>query len=150
MEGKAFQDMPPPGGFGSIKVERVAPKPLLKQFYLGVIIFGMSVYGWNYIREFRRRMFAYQVEDVEHYIAVIPFMDAERERSFLKQLHRMRDYEMELMKNVPGWKLGTLYGEKIYKTLPPDTIPPINLNEYGAHRPESEIPWKILHPDLNQ
>lgn len=39
---------------------------------------------------------------------------------WLETLSRLRDEESEVMKNVPGWKPGTWYGEPIYFTLPQD------------------------------
>lgn len=32
-------------------------------------------------------------------------------------MKRNRDYENELMKDVPGWKTGTWYGEPLYFTI---------------------------------
>lgn len=53
-------------------------------------------------------------------LALMPMLIAERDREFLKQVRRNRDEEAKLMKNVPGWVVGTYYGEPIYKTKPKD------------------------------
>lgn len=39
---------------------------------------------------------------------------------WLHTLHRLREEEREAMKNVPGWKVGTWYGEPMYFTIPPE------------------------------
>lgn len=36
------------------------------------------------------------------------------------------------MKNIPGWKVGTLYGEPVYKTIGDNIVDPTSL-EYYAH-----------------
>ena len=58
---------------------------------------------------------------------------------FLKQLRRNRDEEAQLMANVPGWVVGTWYGEPVYKTLPPDTLISPRIEEFYAHAPEKEM-----------
>ncbi|VDN50072.1 unnamed protein product [Dracunculus medinensis] len=37
--------------------------------------------------------------------------------SWLKVLKKNRELENEIMKDVPGWKTGTWYGEPVYFTL---------------------------------
>jgi len=56
------------------------------------------------------------------------------------QVRRNRDEEAALMANVPGWEVGTYYGEKVYKTLPEDSWKEIPLREYFAH--VSLADWK--------
>lgn len=55
-------------------------------------------------------------------MALYPLLFAERDREYLKQVRLNRDEEADLMKNVAGWKVGTWYGEPIFKTLPKDTL----------------------------
>jgi hypothetical protein len=63
---------------------------------------------------------------------------------YLKQLRRNRDEEAKLMANVPGWEVGTWYGEPVYKTLPPDTLVAPYIYEFYAHGPESELKRRIM------
>jgi hypothetical protein len=63
---------------------------------------------------------------------------------FLKQLRRNRDEEAKLMANVPGWEVGTWYGEPVYKTLPPDTLVVPNIFEFYAQGPQSELNRRIM------
>lgn len=37
------------------------------------------------------------------------------------------------MKDVKGWKTGTLYGERVYKTIPAEELVEPGLNEYYVH-----------------
>lgn len=91
--------------------------------------------------------------DIEKYdtlLAVEPFLQAERERAFLKQLHKLRKDETELMKNVPGWSVGTFYGVPSNKTMPSDdTIPTISLFEWYAHRHHMES-YNYRWPEISQ
>jgi hypothetical protein len=62
---------------------------------------------------------------------------------FLKQLRRNRDEEAKLMANVPGWVVGTWYGEPVYKTLPPDSLVTPHINEFYVHGPDSEYRRRV-------
>lgn len=75
-------------------------------------------------------------EDIEQRsadFAIYPLLLAERDREYLKQLRRNRDSEAELMANVEGWKVGTWYGEPIFKTKPEDFLVEPRLYEFYAH-----------------
>jgi len=43
------------------------------------------------------------------------------------------------MKNVKGWKTGTLYGEPIYKTVDKNELIEPGLNEYYVHAPDKVL-----------
>ena len=51
---------------------------------------------------------------------------------YLKQLRANYEEEVELMKNVPGWEPGTLYGEPIYYNRYDRWIVPA-ASEFYAH-----------------
>lgn len=146
----ATQDMPPPGGFASIKVERTLPKPLIRQGIWFTILVAMTFNGFSVVREWRKRYRVYKMELYEHYIAASPFLYAETERKFLLHLKNLREEERNLMKDVPGWKLGTLYGEPIFKTIPKNELPPIAAVDYFAHRTEQEWIDRVTIPDQHQ
>lgn len=59
--------------------------------------------------------------------------------SYLQRCRRVREEEEELMKDVPGWVVGTYYGEPIYHTRPENEWHPINYREYFAHTPHHKI-----------
>ena len=56
-------------------------------------------------------------EAIDTRLALSPMLLAERDRGYIKTLKATRDAEEELMKDVPGWEVGTWYGEPIYKTI---------------------------------
>jgi hypothetical protein len=62
---------------------------------------------------------------------------------FLKQLHRNREEEAKLMANVPGWEVGTWYGEPVYRTLPPDTLVAPHINEFYVHASDRELKRRV-------
>jgi NADH dehydrogenase (ubiquinone) 1 alpha subcomplex subunit 13 len=66
-------------------------------------------------------------------MALYPMLFAERDREYLKQTRRNRDEEAKLMKNVPGWKVGTWYGEPVFKTASPDTLHDPHWLDFCAH-----------------
>lgn len=51
---------------------------------------------------------------IESKIALEPFLLAESDRTLLKTLWVNREEERELMKDEPGWVVGTWYGDKVY------------------------------------
>ena len=51
-------------------------------------------------------------------LVLLPLLQAERDRAYVKSVHRIRDAEEDLMKDVPGWETGTWWGEPVYKTIP--------------------------------
>lgn len=80
-------------------------------------IFGTAVYGGFHAIATKKASITEKFEDVDINNAMQPFLTAERDRYWLKLLKRNRDLEEEVMKDVPGWKTGTWYGEPVYFTL---------------------------------
>lgn len=74
-----------------------------------------------------------EVESRSAKFAIYPMLCAERDREFLKQCRRNRDEEAKLMANVEGWKVGTWYGEPIFKTVPADKWIEPSFREFYAH-----------------
>lgn len=112
------QDMPPEGGYNPINVKRVPLKPMLNAKWLiggYLAITGAALYVF-YLTE--KEIIRDQVEMRSCRNVMLPVLIAERDRRYLKQLRRNRDDEAKLMANVPGWVVGTWYGEPIYKTRP--------------------------------
>ncbi|KAF9803662.1 hypothetical protein SFRURICE_003374 [Spodoptera frugiperda] len=127
------QDLPPPGGYKPIPYKRVPAKTLFSGYtmfagYFGITAFAMYLYSLNY-----KQILRDQIEMRSAKMAIYPMLLAERDRAYLKQLRKNRDAEAELMKDVPGWEVGTYYGEKVYKLLPPDTLVEPIFHEYYAH-----------------
>lgn len=68
---------------------------------IGTLLYGYwSMAKWN--RE-RRRL---QIEDLEARIALMPLLQAERDRRVLRMLRENLEEEAIIMKDVPGWKVG--------------------------------------------
>ncbi|CRL00761.1 CLUMA_CG014016, isoform A [Clunio marinus] len=129
------QDMPPPGGYQKIEFKRIPARKYFTGYqmilgYLGVTAGSAYLYYLNTLEIDR--------EDIEMRsakLATFPLLLAERDREYLKQLRRNRDEEADLMKNVAGWKVGTWYGEPVFKTLPKDKIIDPHWQDFCAHAP---------------
>jgi NADH dehydrogenase (ubiquinone) 1 alpha subcomplex subunit 13 len=67
-----------------------------------------------------------------------PVLLAEQDRIVLRQYRANRDEETKLMNDVPGWQVGTWFGEKVFKsrTYFPDR--PHVLDYYGLARPSTQ------------
>lgn len=125
----------------------------------------LTAYGFFYYQ--RRQIYLRRLDNdrKEHQIAVYPLALAEADRAyvftfvckvlvllkflkhplphrFLRQLRHNRHVERDLMKNVPDWKVGTLWGFPVYYNQPEDKLPNVSLHEYYAHRDT----WNMRHP----
>ncbi|KAK2163434.1 hypothetical protein LSH36_79g02039 [Paralvinella palmiformis] len=126
------QDMPPPGGYSGIEWARRAPRRGFGGYATFGIYAGISVVGLTLHYFSLQNRKKDELEMREGRIAIHPLILAERQRMFLKQLRKNRDEENELMKSVPGWETGTLWGEPVYHNLV-DRFPWVNPEEYFAH-----------------
>ncbi|KAI6189201.1 NADH dehydrogenase [ubiquinone] 1 alpha subcomplex subunit 13 [Aphelenchoides besseyi] len=114
---KPRQDLPPEGGYRAFNWDRTYPKRLFRPQFTIPVVVGMAVYGAYQAWGFKRQRMSNVFEDTDVMCALQPFLTAERDRRWLKMLRKHRDLEEEVMKDVPGWKVGTWYGEPVYFTL---------------------------------
>jgi NADH dehydrogenase (ubiquinone) 1 alpha subcomplex subunit 13 len=133
------QDMPPEGGYGTIDITRKGARRFISNRALLVAFLGVSAYGLYDVKGVLRRATERRREKDDTFIALEPFLAAENDRSFLKTLISNKEEEEKLMKNVPGWKTGTLFGEKFFRTVPSDHLDPVKLFVFYAHRPQDEM-----------
>lgn len=96
--------------------------------YLGITAGATYLFWLNY-----KKIHIQELEQRSSALAIVPILQAERDREMLKQLRRNRDEEAKLMANVEGWKVGTWYGEPIYTTVPEDTFVLPRIQEYYVH-----------------
>lgn len=132
------QDLPPPGGYKPIPYKRVPAKQYFSGYamfagYLATTAGGLYLYYLNY-----KQIQKHEIEMRSAKMAIYPMLLAERDREYLKQLRRNRDAEAELMRDVPGWEVGTYYGERVYKNIPADSLVEPIFHEYYAHSEPSE------------
>ncbi|CAH0725042.1 unnamed protein product, partial [Brenthis ino] len=127
------QDLPPPGGYKPIPFKRLPAKQYFSGYtmfagYIGITAFALYLYNIT-----NKNIRKNEIEMRSAKMAIYPMLLAERDREYLKQLRRNRDAETELMRDVPGWEVGTYYGERVYKNVPPDTLVEPIFHEYYAH-----------------
>ncbi|XP_052101337.1 NADH dehydrogenase [ubiquinone] 1 alpha subcomplex subunit 13-like [Mytilus californianus] len=125
------QDMPPPGGYRPIQYEKIMPKQGNAFIKLAGLV-GFTTFGIISYYKTRRTWRLRRIEQNDARFAVEPLIMAERQRSTMKYWRKLRDEENELMKNVPHWKTGTLYGEPVYYSPRGRFVEP-NFTEYYAH-----------------
>lgn len=130
------QDMPPEGGYNPINIKRVPLKPILTAKLLigGYLAISATAFYVYYLTEKEVKRDRIEMRSCRN--VILPVYWAERDREYLKQLRRNRDAEAKLMANVPGWVVGTWYGEPIYKTRPEkEWLDPI-MEEFYVHTDE--------------
>ncbi|KAF5401182.1 NADH dehydrogenase [ubiquinone] 1 alpha subcomplex subunit [Paragonimus heterotremus] len=108
------QEMPPPGGFSPINVLGKAPKRPINGFLTIAGLYACTFVGLSYQSWLKNKLAERDREEEEVRIALSPFVFAEQERMYLKQIRRNRDYEKELMADVPGWKVGHWHDVPVY------------------------------------
>lgn len=111
-----IQDLPPEGGYSQINFKRVQLKPILsaKLLFAGYLAVSAGAVYMYYLTD--RKITREEIEMRSCRNVLLPIVIAERDREYLKQIRRNRDEEKRLMANVPGWEVGTWFGDPIYKT----------------------------------
>lgn len=110
------QDMPPPGGYGRINIERIPAKTLLKS---PLVIGGSTIIAFVSAKYYYRRRHFLQLYNLERNdveVSIQPFLLAERDRRLLKHLHKNYEEEKEIMKDVPGWEVCTVKAHALKHT----------------------------------
>jgi len=118
---KFRQDMPPQEGYAKIYTQRTYPRigsKIGKRVGLG--FGGLFLVGYFLHLAGRASHMRWLVENNDVRMVTTAFHNAERDRIWLNFLRDLRNQERDLMKDVPGWRTGTFYGEPIFFTLPPN------------------------------
>jgi len=136
------QEMPPEGGYREFNWRRTYPKLLWKPKVLIPIAAFCGVYGYFQNKMHIRQLTTEKFHDIDILNSMEPFLTAERDREWLKIMRQNRDIENELMKDVPGWKTGTWYGEPVYFTLGDRWFDPWNLEVYAHSK------YKRMYDDI--
>ena len=132
------QDLPPKGGYAPYQIERIHLRNVIGgKTGIGIFLACTFTGCYGYYLTYK----GIKKNDIEmrsSRLAITPLLYAERDRSLLKQMRRVRDEESDLMKNIPGWEVGTFFGEPIFHTIPKDEYVEPTLQELVAHTHPNE------------
>uniref|UniRef100_A0AAF6YRY8 NADH dehydrogenase [ubiquinone] 1 alpha subcomplex subunit 13 n=1 Tax=Bos taurus TaxID=9913 RepID=A0AAF6YRY8_BOVIN len=103
---KVKQDMPPVGGYGPIDYKRNLPRRGLSGYSMFAVGIGALLFGYWSMMKWNRERRRLQIEDFEARIALMPLLQAEKDRRVLQMLRENLEEEATVMKDVPGWKVG--------------------------------------------
>jgi hypothetical protein len=156
------QELPPSGGYAPIPWSR-APGRRIPLWPFVSLWAASNVFGYFYhIAEKRQYWQKGNIIDFEslinkengsnsHLILFILEMDidesrsciepvilAEQDRIVLRQYRANRDEEAKLMSDVPGWEVGTWFGDKVFKSRMYFPDRPHLLDYYGLARPSTQ------------
>ncbi|TIA89143.1 hypothetical protein E3P99_02224 [Wallemia hederae] len=111
------QDLPPPGGFETIKYKRSLPV----KGPSGAVIFGtiMAISGWGFYKlgQGNLEMRELEREKIWSRINVVPALLAENDRDIYRRERAALAREQAIMKDVKGWEPGqSVYNGKRYNT----------------------------------
>lgn len=127
------QDMPPQGGYKPINITRLPAKKYFNGIAMFVGYLGVTAISWYLYSIDAKRVTQQDVENQSAEQAIIGLLAAERDRAYLKQVRKNRDAEEDIMKDVKNWKVGTYYGEPVYKTIPSDTWIDVSSKDFYIH-----------------
>mmetsp|Transcript_15730 Transcript_15730/g.44016 ORF Transcript_15730/g.44016 Transcript_15730/m.44016 type:complete len:144 (-) Transcript_15730:197-628(-) len=103
---QVLQDGPPPGGFPSVRIARRIPNTGPS----GAAIFGIGAlvmsYGFYLVGQTNIQRRADRAEKEAARRALVPLLQAEEDRRYLAERKALLEKEAEIMKDVPGWKVG--------------------------------------------
>mmetsp|Transcript_18382 Transcript_18382/g.23854 ORF Transcript_18382/g.23854 Transcript_18382/m.23854 type:complete len:133 (+) Transcript_18382:131-529(+) len=101
-----IQDMPPKGGYPQVKFERHLPSrgPKGWQMWAGVTAF--ICYGFVQVARTNNERNQQKLQERANRYAIAPILQAEEDRLYMLREYNNLKKEAEIMKNVPGWKVG--------------------------------------------
>ncbi|XP_074605125.1 NADH dehydrogenase (ubiquinone) B16.6 subunit [Brevipalpus obovatus] len=129
------QEMPPPNGYPPILEKRIRNY----NFYGNYAVFTLSgLYTLWWIHKYRTFKDRRNLQHLEQYncqIALQPFLEAERDRAYLKHVIHLRDEEVKTMSRFPEWVPGSLFGMSLYHMVHPEQHIRLNMGDYIMFRP---------------
>ncbi|KAM0985656.1 hypothetical protein ACFX13_013118 [Malus domestica] len=124
-----LQDGPPPGGFAPVRYARRIPNKGPSSVAIFLAAFGTFSWGMYQVGKGNKIRRALKEEKYAARRAILPVLQAEEDERYVKEWKKYLEYEAEVMKDVPNWKVG----ESVYnsgKWMPPAT---------GELRPETSL-----------
>ncbi|KAI4372716.1 hypothetical protein MLD38_010915 [Melastoma candidum] len=115
-----LQDGPPPGGFAPVRYARRIPNTGPSATAIFLAAFGAFSWGMYQVGKGNQIRRALKEEKYSARRAILPILQAEEDERFIKEWKKYLEYEAEVMKDVPGWKVG----ESVYHSgrwVPPAT-----------------------------
>lgn len=121
------QDLPPKGGFGSIRYERRLPLKGPSGLTMFAVCGSIMAYGWYklyFALDERREL---EREKIWSRIHLTPILIAEDDRDEYRRKCAATERERQIMKDIPGWEAGkSVYKGKRYV---PDVIANIPIHQ---------------------
>ncbi|KAL3145844.1 hypothetical protein ABBQ38_015216 [Trebouxia sp. C0009 RCD-2024] len=101
-----LQDGPPPGGFPSVRYARRIPSTGPAGFTLFAVTASIMAYGFIKVGQTNHEKRAAKAEKKAARFAIMPILQAEEDRRYVRAQEEFSRKEKELMKNVPGYVIG--------------------------------------------
>jgi len=101
-----LQDGPPPGGFPSVRYARRLPSTGPTGFTLFAVTSVIMAYGFVKVGETNHEKRAMKAEKKAARFAIMPVLQAEEDRRYVKAREAFLKKEEQLMGHMPGYKTG--------------------------------------------
>ena len=100
------QDLPPPGGYPKLNFSRNLPPRRFSGAALFLAAGVMIVYGFSKVISGSVKERERKKEKREVRATVLPFLQAEEDVRYLRQLAKYHEFERIIMRDVEGWEVG--------------------------------------------
>ncbi|RPA79126.1 GRIM-19 [Ascobolus immersus RN42] len=108
------QDLPPVGGYGPVQYRRNLPPRGFRPSHYLFAMGALCAYGFWEAGKGIKEQRELAREKVWSRIHLIPMLQAEVDRDTVRRQLAADAREKELMKDVPGWKNGSVYNSDRY------------------------------------
>ncbi|XP_010413900.1 PREDICTED: NADH dehydrogenase [ubiquinone] 1 alpha subcomplex subunit 13-B [Camelina sativa] len=115
-----LQDGPPPGGFAPVRYARRISNTGPSAMAIFLTFSGAFAWGMYQVGQGNKIRRALKEEKYAARRAILPILQAEEDERFVSEWKKYLEYEADVMKDVPGWKVG----ENVYNSgrwMPPAT-----------------------------
>jgi len=100
---RCAQDGPPPGGYSSIRYGRRIPNTGPTGAAILAVYAGMFTYGFYQIGVGNRERRAVKEEKLHARAVIVPYLQAEEDRRFVRAWSEKKEQERSIMSGVRGW-----------------------------------------------
>ncbi|KAK7355339.1 hypothetical protein VNO80_14594 [Phaseolus coccineus] len=107
-----LQDGPPPGGFAPVRFARRIPNKGPSAVAIFLATFGTFSWGMYQVGQGNKIRRALKEEKYSARRSILPVLQAEEDERFVREWNKYLEHEAEVMKDVPGWKVG----ESVYNS----------------------------------
>jgi NADH dehydrogenase (ubiquinone) 1 alpha subcomplex subunit 13 len=103
---KPIQDLPPPGGYKPLDFTKKVPGPRMSGLAMFAVVGLMVTYGFSKVIEGNNKKRELKAERRFVRATILPFLQAEEDARYLRDVAKSLELERRIMQGVEGWEVG--------------------------------------------